>query len=178
MVNTTLNSKKGFYVGDICYVLDDNVYDDIWGKAGYEDGVYETPFGQFAKFAVASTAYGDGSYADQFGHEYGVDAGVIGIVPWELLEHQKKWQHCYGREGTDEEKLNYLGHFFEGTEADFYATGRDGNPDGDGLFEITIGDKSVTIRTDDDGDYDEDYYEEDEDYYDQDWIAGDPDDDF
>lgn len=141
-IKAKLQSSKGFYVGDICYVLDDEIYDDIWGAAGYEDGEYETPYG---KFAVASTAFGDGEYNDNYGHLYGVDAGVIGIVPWEILEKQRKWKEEFV-EGTDEEKLNYLGRFFEGTEAEFCATGR-GNSDEDGYFEITIGDTEINIHT-------------------------------
>lgn len=162
MIETELTSKKGFYIGDICYVLDDSIYHGIWGKADYQDGVYETPFG---KFAAASTAFGDGCYDDQYGHNYGVDAGVIGIVPWEILEQQKKWKDL--KNSSDTEKLNSLGRFVEGTEADFCATGR-GKHREDGLFEIDIRKPGVEthfeIHTEDD------YYEEDEDdYVDQDY---------
>lgn len=162
-IETHLTSNKGFYVGDICYVLDDEIYDKVWGAHNYADGVYDTKYGQFA---VASTAYGDGSYNDDLGNEYGVDAGVIGIVPWEILETQKKWKDYYaGR--SEMENLNTLGHFFEGTEAHFEATGR-GNASEDGLFEITIGDTDIVIHTEEDPfDYDEeeDDYEDDDDYY-------------
>lgn len=170
MIGADLQSKKGFYVGDICYVLDDPIYDGVWGKADYEDGVYETEFG---KFAVASTAYGDGEYYDQFGHRYGVDAGVIGMVPWEILEQQKKWKRYSGT--TDEDKLNGLGHFFHGTEARFMATGR--NSDGeDGLFDINLDTEEQIIEIQTDDDYWPDPCEDDDDYdYDHDWIAGDDD---
>ena len=170
MVKANLKSNKGFYVGDICYVLDDEIYDKIWGAAGYRDGEYETEFG---KFAVASTAYGDGEYDDQFGHSYGVDAGVIGIVPWEILDKQKKWREQYGSHGGDMETLNYLGHFFEATEADFYGSGRNDIGE-DGLFEINFDteEQTVTIHTtweeEDWDDYEEEfeeYPEDDEDTY-------------
>lgn len=160
MVKGVLKSKKGFYVGDICYVLDDDIYDGVWGAHGYADGCYDTELG---KFAVGSTAYGDGCYDDQYGHRFPVDAGVIGIVPWEILEKQKKWRG-YGTSGTDEGKLNGLGYFMTGETATFYATCRDRDAIEQGMFCITVDDKSITIRTEDDyPDYDED---EEEDYYD------------
>ena len=163
IVSTELHSKKGFYVGDICYVLDDPIYHGIWGdKHDFEDGLIETEFGNFA---VASTAYGDGEYYDEYGHSYGVDAGVLGIVPWEILEKQEKFRKEYSHYGSDDISiLNGLGHFFEGTEADFYATGRSRNGLEDGLFEITIGGKSITIHTGEDEE-EEDEYEDEYDYY-------------
>ena len=84
-MKATIKSKKGFYVGDICYVLADNVYDGVWGKNGYEDGEFIVPKTGL-KFAVAGTAWGDGYYQGSNGKEYPVDAGVIGIVPLELVE--------------------------------------------------------------------------------------------
>lgn len=84
-----IESKTGFYIGDICYVLDDNIYHGIWGKADYKDGAYETPEGY--KFAVVGTEYGDGCYYGLFGDEYGVDAGVIGIVPLELCNDTDRY---------------------------------------------------------------------------------------
>jgi hypothetical protein len=32
------------------------------------------------------TKYGDGTYLDNMGREYGVDAGIIGLVPYELFK--------------------------------------------------------------------------------------------
>ena len=34
---------------------------------------------------MASTAYGDGCYDDDYGNVYGVGAGALGIVPFELV---------------------------------------------------------------------------------------------
>lgn len=79
-----IKSNKGFYVGDVCYALNDDIYYGIWGKWGYCAGKYSTPDG-FA-FAVAGTSYGDGEYSDKMGRLYGVDAGVIGLVPLELVK--------------------------------------------------------------------------------------------
>lgn len=81
-------SNKGFYIGDICYVLNDKLYHDFWGKEkGYKDGVYTAP-GTGLMFAVAGTAYGDGCFVDEDGYDYGVDAGVIGLVPVELIDKE------------------------------------------------------------------------------------------
>lgn len=80
-----ITSEKGFYIGDLCYALNDKTYDEVWGGANYEDGVYEVP-GTDRSFAVAGTAYGDGTYEDDYGREYSVDAGNISLVPRELAD--------------------------------------------------------------------------------------------
>ena len=78
-----IKTNKGFYVGDISYVLADDVYFDFWGKQkGYADGEFEV---NGFRFAVASTAYGDGVFYDTARLIYPVDAGVIGVVPFELV---------------------------------------------------------------------------------------------
>lgn len=81
----TITSEKGFYIGDICYVLADKLYHGVWGKNGYTDGECADPETGL-KFAVSGTAYGDGVYEGSNGKCYPVDAGVIGIVPLELVE--------------------------------------------------------------------------------------------
>lgn len=95
----SISSNKGFYIGDVCYVLSDEIYLEQWGQ-GYHfmDGEITTDNGY--EFGVAGTAYGDGVYRDQHYNVYGVDAGVLGIVPLELVE--------------DEEKANDLGTVFYG----------------------------------------------------------------
>jgi hypothetical protein len=93
-------SEKGFYIGDICYVLNNNIYHNIWGKKDgngerYKNGIITVPAGTVVNGEpteqehyvwVNVTAYGDGVYQDQLGNEYGVDAGNIGVVPLELIE--------------------------------------------------------------------------------------------
>lgn len=120
-IEGTVESSIGFYIGDICYVLSDVEYHDFWGvQKGYDDGVYETPSG--LKFAVARTAYGDGLYHDDNGNEYPVDAGVIGVVPHELI----------GKGHAQLEKWE-LGVMLTGTRAEFKAE--------DGYFEVEIYDR-------------------------------------
>lgn len=78
-----------YYLGDTCYVLDDNIYHGIWGdKYGFDDGLIHTPHGDYV---VASTAYGDGTFEDDSteGIIYGVDAGSIGLVPLSLATKEK-----------------------------------------------------------------------------------------
>lgn len=99
-IRATIKSNKGFYIGDICYVLNDDIYDGIWGKIGqYQDGEYATGGGN--KFAMASTAYGDGCYGDDYGNVYGVDAGVLGLVPLELVAKRNgvQWGAVFEGEG-------------------------------------------------------------------------------
>ena len=127
----TIASKKGFYVGDICYVLADKLYHGVWGKNGYKDGEYIDPETGL-KFAVAGTAYGDGEYEGSDGVFYGVDAGVIGIVPLELVEKVRGLENGSVHESAGEAEM----------EAE------------DGVFKFTFPNgKEIVILT---GDMDED----------------------
>lgn len=70
-----------YYVGDLCYVLHekwDAVCDLIIQDNSCLDGEFNLPDG--TRFAIQSTAYGDGSYQDNDGRGYSVDAGSIGCV--------------------------------------------------------------------------------------------------
>lgn len=135
-----VESKKGFYIGDICYVLSDTIYSEFWGNMhGYEDGIFEVPGSEF-KFAVAGTAYGDGIYYDEELNAYGVDAGVIGLVPIELVG--KNGLHL-GRVIKGEGVAT-----FEAEKGKFYIRTPDGT--------------SIYINTDDDDDEEEDCYYDDE----------------
>ena len=141
----TVKSEKGFYIGDLCYALSDKIYDEVWGCTGYADGVY-TDHGSGFSFAVAQTAYGDGSYRDDKSREYDVDAGNISLLAAELAE------------STDG------GHYFEGAgEATFIAES--------GIFKITLpSGEQVNIDTKSDG-----YWEDDEDYEEEFWDEDDED---
>jgi hypothetical protein len=103
MEATMFDSRKGdsvgpttlpagtYYIGDPCYVIPDDDwmdYLDSWPvhpnpHIGWKDGA--------ARYKGktcwhAGTAYGDGTYEDQYEHTYGVDAGLIGIVPIDLCK--------------------------------------------------------------------------------------------
>lgn len=73
--------KGTYYVGDLCYALEDDIYRDVYGKMNYKDGLYQN---EKDYFLVAGTAFGDGEYVDTLGRSYGVDAGIIGICPIHL----------------------------------------------------------------------------------------------
>ncbi|MDZ4196667.1 MAG: hypothetical protein U1C51_05380 [Candidatus Izemoplasmatales bacterium] len=81
--------KSGkYYVGDVCYVLPESDYDLMLEKSNYFN--LKTTHQWSGKYRgypifVASTSYGDGIYEDNYGREYYVDAGGIGIVSAEAL---------------------------------------------------------------------------------------------
>lgn len=72
-----------YYVGDLCYVMHPQwkeVCDLMFatGDNSVLDGEFNLANG--VRFALHSTAYGDGTYRDQQGREYPVDAGLIGCI--------------------------------------------------------------------------------------------------
>jgi len=71
-----------YYIGDICYVLDDVIYESVFGETGYEEGLYMKDSEQFL---VGQTFCGDGEFSGSDGCKYAVDAGVIGIVSEGLI---------------------------------------------------------------------------------------------
>ena len=83
-----ISSAEGFYLGDICYVLAEDLYQDVWGdQNGFDDGAFQDPETGL-RVAVAGTAYGDGEYPGSDGTSFPVDAGVIGLVPLELAKKE------------------------------------------------------------------------------------------
>ena len=152
----TVTSKEGFAIADPCYVLSDNVYYDFWGKKKkFADGVFDY---EGSSFAIAGTAYGDGVYYDNHDHEYPVDAGVIALIPLELV--------------SDKSGLNSGAVIQIPGKAEFVCE--------DGVFDITFSNGySIHINTkledsdcDSDADDDEEYGEyigEDDDEYDDEY---------
>ena len=141
-VSAKISSDIGFYIGDICYVLDDRIYHRVWGdQHGFADGKFKDPDTRL-EVAVAGTAYGDGCYIGSDGAEFPVDTGVIGLVPLELVSREKEPQG--GR----------LGEIFKMPgEAEFIAE--------DGLFTVILPDgHMVEINTD--FEYDEEGFEDEE----------------
>lgn len=79
-----------YYIGDFCYLLDEQDYDAIVCSFKY-DGVPHK-YKDFV-FLFADTAYGDGQYSDNQGNScYSVDSGTIGIInlPTEELKQKAK----------------------------------------------------------------------------------------
>lgn len=155
-----LSSNKGFYIGDICYVLSNEVYHDVWGNQNsYQEGKIQVS--DYA-FAVDRTAYGDGTYADNNGREYFVDAGIIGCVPFELVD-MEKIHESYDPGADPIDILNDLGIFIEGSQAEF-------ETDDEGVFIVTVDNQtSIEIDTNHEAGYEEE--EEGEEEYDSDESA-------
>lgn len=83
-----IKTSKGMYIGDPCYVLKDEDYDQWCDQLEYEDGVIN--IGDL-QWCAAGTANGDGEYCDNDSDAlYGVDSGSIGLVPLELVEDMER----------------------------------------------------------------------------------------
>jgi len=70
-----------YYVGDLCYVMKED-WDEFCSITIQDHHVFNGEFSlaDGRKFAFTQTAYGDGSYPDQYGNYYDVDAGLIGCI--------------------------------------------------------------------------------------------------
>ena len=66
-----------YYIGDLCYVMNDQEWDEVCDN-GLCDGEFTLKDGR--KFALYSTAYGDGVYPTSIGGSCCVDAGSIGCI--------------------------------------------------------------------------------------------------
>jgi hypothetical protein len=87
-----------YYVGDLCYVFDDDSWTEICDLqfASIQhclDGAFVLKDG--TRFANVSTHYGDGVYADQDGYTYGVDSGSIGCVLWSVVEKYRRYDDAH-----------------------------------------------------------------------------------
>jgi hypothetical protein len=74
-----------YIIGDPCYLFDD-AWDDILGENEFFELDLDKQQINKLGVAVMSTEHGDGSYYDSNDFEYSVDAGLIGIMPYELLD--------------------------------------------------------------------------------------------
>lgn len=73
-----------YWLGDPCYCIDNqNVWMNLCSQWFSGDGYERNPLVHHGDHFVLgfSTQHGDGCYADNYGFEYGVDAGMIGLVP-------------------------------------------------------------------------------------------------
>jgi hypothetical protein len=77
-------------VGDLCYALQDDVYENVFGGENYSGGLYQKGS---SFFLVDRTYAGDGEYVDSSGREYLVDAGIIGICSWDLVNEKNHSIH-------------------------------------------------------------------------------------
>lgn len=157
--------KSGeYYVGDLCYVFgNDNwslVCDTIF-KDNLIDGEFNVDFprkdGQGTeniRFAIYSTAYGDGLYNGTYGN-YCVDAGSIGCIAIEDLEKI---------EDIDRDEMTRLGAIVAFTKN--FSTGLSGEKSGFGnnrLDTINIGDESIYTGWEEEEEDEYDPWEDEED---------------
>ena len=137
-----INVKNGFYIGDLCYALNEKIYDEVWGGNNYEDGQYVDPETK-AEFPMVGTAYGDGEYESDVGAFFPVDAGIIGVADLSICDKDTS----FGKVVPDYSGIVYIEY-------------------NDGTITVSWGDdanhKEINIYTS----YEEDDYGEDEE---EDW---------
>lgn len=76
-----------YYIGDLCYCMHtswDEICDIFLRNNTLAEGLHTLKDGRV--FAIFPTLYGDGTYWDQCGGEYSVDAGVIGCIRLEDMD--------------------------------------------------------------------------------------------
>lgn len=72
-----------YWIGDLCYALSDEDWEEVCELTISPEGDClegEFEFKDGRRFAMYSTAYGDGIYKDQNGFEYPVDSGTLGCI--------------------------------------------------------------------------------------------------
>lgn len=72
-----------YFLGDPCYAVPGGLWMPLLESCGDFDA---SPVGKVGGIEVLafSTAWGDGTYYDQFENEFPVDAGLIGLTPIDL----------------------------------------------------------------------------------------------
>ena len=87
VIDETIKSKTGFYFGDPCYVMSQEDYDELLDQMFKYNN--DGRMGKFTvnghELIVDNTAYGDGLYGG-WNESYGVDAGMLGVIPLELVK--------------------------------------------------------------------------------------------
>lgn len=92
MVEITATYLAGkYFVGEVCYALNHDVYYKQWGKLyQYASGTYVIAYkGIQSNITVAHTAYGEGNYVNNVNHLEFQVLGTIGIVPYNLCDRKK-----------------------------------------------------------------------------------------
>jgi hypothetical protein len=76
-----------YWIGDPCYVIDDTLWDEFVKVSLHNHkSVPVTEFEGLEMFADG-TSYGDDVYPGTNGFEYGVDSGMLSVVPVALCEN-------------------------------------------------------------------------------------------
>lgn len=143
MYNMMKMSAGKYWIGDPCYIFPHtgpmkDKWDEILQKSDYFSKYYGELDNGKIKVWAAPTAFGDGSYFSNTGKEFPVDAGMIGIVPYETVEY-------FNRNDND---LSLLGLFIEFEEP--FIVGLRG-----GCF--TFGNIEIDTAEDDEGNDDDEF---------------------
>jgi hypothetical protein len=80
-----------YWLGDPCYSVPDSLWGDLLASCMFFQhpiGEVTTEAGETHKVLAFRTKFGDGVYEDQDGHEFPVDAGLIGLTPVGLSVEQ------------------------------------------------------------------------------------------
>ena len=80
--------KSGtYYIGDLCYVMHGE-WNEVCNLTIVGNKVLDGEFNlaDGRRFATFTTHWGDGTYQDQQGREYSVDAGLIGCIALENID--------------------------------------------------------------------------------------------
>lgn len=113
-INETIKCPNGFYFGDPCYALREDLYQE-WINWGEEREKKEGRWCNDGKFVhdgkeimlVDSTAYGDGCYGGNHA-SYGVDAGCLAVIPLEFCDEDKNFRDDMGWVCEDAHKVNLV----------------------------------------------------------------------
>lgn len=75
-----------YVIGDPCYTVPDEEWDNVLDESECFGGQcwakFRTETGHSSYVVAFSTRWGDGCYFDKEERSYGVDAGLIGIIPF------------------------------------------------------------------------------------------------
>ena len=87
MTSITFNINSGkYWIGDPCYILNEQVYDEMIGNIGENEFDYQYEVNGHT-ITVLHTDHGDGSYLSDRGY-ISVDSGQIAAIPFDLIADQ------------------------------------------------------------------------------------------
>lgn len=77
-----------YWLGDPCYIIKDHDWLHFCNEHSFNETEVNSciTLSDGTPVLAFSTYHGDGYYLDQHGNQYCVDAGLIGLVPWEYTE--------------------------------------------------------------------------------------------
>jgi hypothetical protein len=79
-----MNFKKGiYYIGDPIYLFSEN-----WDEVLEETNSFNEKLNGYT-VAGGETSFGNGQYEDNFGRKYGVNSGILAILPSDVVDIKK-----------------------------------------------------------------------------------------